>query len=119
MDIRLKEPVKNMNDVLPIIHHLFPGKQLMVPPLNKKRLMIYESGSKASVVLILKDKGSRIVVKGEPNMKNPGLMVILIFGVLCSPLGILIAMGIIYGTGGAERQRLANEAYELVKPELE
>lgn len=119
MEIFLKEPITNMNEMIPKIAHLFPGKDFQVPFLNQKRLLISESSSKAAAVLILKDRGTRIVVKGEPNMKNPSLMATWIFGVICSPLGLIIAMIIIYGTGGEERGRIANEAYELVKKELE
>lgn len=46
-------------------------------------------------------------------------MMVLVFGVLCSPIGILIALGILYGTGGEERNKRKLEAYELLKAEFE
>lgn len=118
MDIFLKQPVKNMNELLPSIQHLFPEHQFQVPPLNKKRLLITKGGSKAAAVLLLKDNGSRVVVKAEPNMKNAGNIITMIIGFIFMPLGLLIAMGIIYGMGGAERKRVAAETYELVSKEV-
>jgi len=118
MEIQLKEPIKNMHEIVPLVAHLFPGYQIVVPPLNKKRLMIWKTEEKAAIVLILKNQGSGFVVKSEPNMKNMGLMITLVFGVLCSPLGIIIAMIIIYGMNGDGRRAKAAEAYEILKNEF-
>lgn len=117
MDIFLKDPINNMNDLLPFIEHLFPGKQMVVPMLNKKRMLIYDSNSKAAVALTLKDKGKRIRVKGEPNMKHPTFIALFVFGIFCT-IGLLVAMIIIHGTGSEERNRVAAETYELIKNEV-
>ena len=117
MDIFLKEPVKNMNEFLPFIQHLFPGKEFWIPPLNKKRLLIYESGSKAAVMLTLKDKGSRVKIKAEPNTRNPMYLGLIIFGILCT-IGLIVALIIIYGTGSKEREQLAAETYRLINEEV-
>lgn len=119
MYIKLPQPIGGMEQLIPQIIHLFPGYDLNVPFLNRKRLMITKSDDKAAVVLIMREKGHSIEVKAEPNTKNPGLMMVLVFGVLCSPIGILIALGILYGTGGEERNKRKLEAYELLKTEFE
>ena len=118
MEIFLREPVENMNEFLPQIMHLFPGKEFQVPFFFKKRLLIYDNANKAAALLILKDNGTRIVVKGQPNMKNSTNMGLMIFGILCS-FGMIIALIVIYGMGGEERRRVATEAYELIKNEVE
>jgi len=118
MEIILREPIESMHELVPKIMHLFPGAQLKVPMLAKRRLIIARNEEKVAVALRLHD-GNRITLKGQANTQNPTIMMFVIMGALCGLIGAIILLVVLFGSNLEERKAKTAEVYELLRAELE